>query len=57
LHAIIAHETTALCSNGQAIMFYSCDLFIIIIIIFRALIFKAEECRPVGRVLGCQNVV
>jgi len=38
-------------------MFYSCDLFIIIIIIFRALIFKAEECRPVGRVLGCQNVV
>jgi len=34
-------------------MFYSCDLFII----FRALIFKAEEYQPVGRVLGCQNVV
>jgi len=31
-------------SNGQAIMFYSCDLFIIIV--FRALILEAEERRP-----------
>jgi len=45
----------ALRSNWQAIMFYSCDLFIyyyyylfIIIYFFRTLIFEAEERRPVG---------
>jgi len=38
-------------SNGQAIMFYSCDLF------FRALICEAEERRPAGPLPGCRNVV
>ena len=40
----------ALRSNGQTIMFYSCDLFIIyyLFTLFCSLIFKAEERRPVG---------
>jgi len=49
-HAIMA----SLHSNGQAIMFYSCDL---LFIIFYALIFEAEEHCPTGPLPGCWNVV
>jgi len=50
-----------LCSNGQAIMFYFCDLLLLFInflfIFFRAVIFVAEEHRPAGPLAGCRNVV
>ena len=47
-------------SNGQAIIFYLCDLVLFIIIcylFFRALIFEAEERRPAGPLPRCRNVV
>jgi len=43
-----------LLSNGQAIMFYSCDL---LLFVFPALIFEAEERRTAGVLSGCRNVV
>jgi len=51
-------------NNGQAIMFYSCDLFVCLFIylfiylfIFRSLIFQAEEHRPAGPLPECRHVV
>jgi len=42
-------------SNGQAIIFYCCDL--LVIYFFRALIFDAEERRPAEPLPRCRNVV
>ena len=47
-HVIIMAD---LCSNGQGIMFYYCDLF------FRTLVFEAEERRPTRPLSGCRNGV
>ena len=44
-------------SNGQAISFYSCDLFIYYYLFFRALIFEAEDRRLAGPLPRCRNVV
>jgi len=52
-----------LCSNGQAIVFYSCDLlfiyydlWFIYYYLFCTVICEAEERLPAGPLPGCQNV-
>ena len=42
---------TPIHSNGQVIVFYSCD-----VLFFCTLIFEAEECCPTGPLPGCGNV-